>query len=242
VTSRADIRLAGVQVWLRRTAGGRGEAAALAVHAAADLLGTDGGGLTVEHDEAGRPLLAHGPAAHPCVRLSVSRSRGVSAAAVTAAGPVGVDVEVIRPLEVLALARRWFPGSEAAWLAGLPASQRPEAFLGLWTQKEAIAKARGTGLRGGAGLAQPVRLLADLPRLAGPWQAPVTAVMGAGPVRLGNAVLLGEAVLLGDAVPGGAVLAVAVARIDDQAILAVACISPDPPGAPVWLRSAGAGR
>ena len=85
-------------------------------------------------------------------------SRGLAAAAVTAIGQVGVDLEPVRPVAALVLARRWFPAPEAAWLAQLPPGQRDAAFLALWTQKEAIAKALGTGLRGGAGLRQPVPL------------------------------------------------------------------------------------
>jgi 4'-phosphopantetheinyl transferase len=248
-----------VQVWLRRSAGDHGaedhgagdhgagdhgDAAALAVRAAADLLGVGQAGLAVGHDPAGGPVLAGGPAGAAAVRLSVSRGRGLVAAAVTTAGPVGVDIEVPRRHDELTLARRWFPAREAAWLAGLPARARPEAFLGLWTQKEAIAKALGTGLRGGAGLAQPVRLLADLPRLTGldpaAWPAePVLAELvlaepvAAGPVR-------------GNTVPGNTVLAVAVARIGDPphtsgAILAIACASPDPAALTFWVRPPGAG-
>ncbi len=42
--------------------------------------------------------------------------------------------------------RRCCSDTERAWLATLPARERPGAFLGLWTKKEAVAKAVGLGL------------------------------------------------------------------------------------------------
>jgi 4'-phosphopantetheinyl transferase len=50
---------------------------------------------------------------------------------------------------VVRLADRWFDPAEAAWLRDQPADARPAAFLLLWTAKEALGKALGTGLRGG---------------------------------------------------------------------------------------------
>ncbi|MCX4744837.1 4'-phosphopantetheinyl transferase superfamily protein [Kitasatospora sp. NBC_01287] len=93
------------------------------------------------------------------VAVSISHVRGVVAvAAGTGVGGVGVDVERIRPVAHEALARRWFPAAEAAWIAGREPAERSAAFLWLWTQKEALAKARGQGLGGGKGLLRPVAL------------------------------------------------------------------------------------
>jgi len=166
----------------------RAAAAELAAQAAAAALGRAASGLGVAHDPAGRPRLT-GSAGH--LQVSLSHGRAMAAAAVTAIGPVGVDIEPVRPVDALALARRWFLAAEAAWLARLPPGQRDEAFLTLWTQKEAIAKALGTGLRGGAGLRQPVpvgRPLAD------PSGLRLTAVPGR-PGLAAGAVLAGRAVL-----------------------------------------------
>ncbi len=150
----------------------------------------------------------------------------MAAAAVTAIGPVGVDLEPVRPVDTLALARRWFPAPEAAWLAGLPSGQRDEAFLGLWTQKEAIAKALGTGLRGGAGLRQPVPL--------GPLSQ-VSRPSLRRPARPGLRLA---------GVPGRPGLAVATAALADGAaeaggfVLAVACVGAGAAGAAVTVRLA----
>ena len=45
------------------------------------------------------------------------------------------------------LDERWLAGSEQAALTALPPAARPQAVARAWTQKEAVLKARGTGLR-----------------------------------------------------------------------------------------------
>lgn len=111
-------------------------------------------GLRVDHDSRGRPRLSGlGPGTH----VSLSHGRGFAAVAVTRAGPVGVDVEAVRPLPALRLARRWFTPAEAAWLHALPESRLPAAYFWLWTHKEAMGKALGTGLAHG-GLSRPAPL------------------------------------------------------------------------------------
>ena len=159
----------------------------------------------------------------------------MTAAAVTAIGPVGVDLEQVRPVDTLALARRWFPAREAAWLALLPPGQRDHAFLGLWTQKEAIAKALGTGLRGGAGLRQPVPLsppsqvsLPGSQRPARPEQR-LAAVPGRPGLAVAAAGLTYGAVQAGGVVAGGVVLAVACLGAGaDGAVVTVRLAVPEP--------------
>ncbi len=160
------------------------------------------------------------------LRVSLSHSRMMAAAAVTSIGPVGVDLEPVRPVDALALARRWFLEAEAAWLALLPSGQRDEAFLGLWTQKEAIAKALGTGLRGGAGLRQPVRL-------GPPRQVSLPLVRRPARPALRLAAAGGR--------PGLAVTAAALADGALEAggfVLAVACVGAGAAGAAVTVRLA----
>ncbi|WP_460652041.1 4'-phosphopantetheinyl transferase family protein [Kribbella endophytica] len=67
--------------------------------------------------------------------------------AATHAGPVGIDAELRRDFPVESLSRRWFAPTET--------TNSPEAFLHLWTAKEAIGKALGRGLRG-SGLSRPM--------------------------------------------------------------------------------------
>jgi 4'-phosphopantetheinyl transferase len=59
----------------------------------------------------------------------------------------GIDVERRRPRpRALEIARRYFCAAEAEQLAALPAKARDDAFLALWTAKEAVLKALGRGL------------------------------------------------------------------------------------------------
>lgn len=61
--------------------------------------------------------------------------------------PLGVDLERIdRRVALEAIAERHFASAEAAALAGLAPARRREAFLDLWTRKEAVLKAVGAGL------------------------------------------------------------------------------------------------
>jgi 4'-phosphopantetheinyl transferase len=96
-------------------------------------------------EPSGRPVLrgANAP------QVSISHAYGLIAVAVARTGGVGVDVEGLRPLPALALARRWFLEEEAGWLSAQPEELRGRGFLWLWTQKEAMGKALGIGLRDG---------------------------------------------------------------------------------------------
>jgi 4'-phosphopantetheinyl transferase len=69
-------------------------------------------------------------------------------AAAALEGPeVGVDVESLaRADEIVPLAARVFSAAERARLDALPAAERPDRALSLWTLKEAYIKARGMGL------------------------------------------------------------------------------------------------
>lgn len=91
--------------------------------------------------EHGKPLLID----HPEHHFSVSHS-GEYAVCVLSSAPVGVDVERIRPLSALSLAERYFADEEQAWLRCLPEQERQIAFFRLWTAKESVLKALGTGL------------------------------------------------------------------------------------------------
>jgi 4'-phosphopantetheinyl transferase len=61
--------------------------------------------------------------------------------------PIGVDVEVWRPLSDRdSLARRYFSPAEFASCAATPEDGRTAAFFACWTRKEAIVKVDGRGL------------------------------------------------------------------------------------------------
>lgn len=116
-------RFAAAHGWLRRVL--------------AAELGVDPAGVAFTA-RTGKPRLAGG--AGPCFNLS----RAGELALVAVAGrEVGVDVERRAALEVVDLA---FTPREAAWVRSLPPGDQPDAFLRLWTAKEAYLKATGSGL------------------------------------------------------------------------------------------------
>ncbi|MFD0936623.1 4'-phosphopantetheinyl transferase family protein [Methylobacterium trifolii] len=93
---------------------------------------------------AGKPALA-GPDRGLAFNLSHSGSRAL--VGLSRQGPIGVDVEAVRPLpDALRIAHGHFAPDEAASLAALPAGQVEAAFFALWTRKEAVVKALGAGL------------------------------------------------------------------------------------------------
>lgn len=78
---------------------------------------------------------------------SLSHTEGLAACIWSRHGRCGVDIERAgRPARHAAIARRYFAPAETAWLLSLPPDQQPEAFLGLWTRKEAVIKALGAGI------------------------------------------------------------------------------------------------
>jgi 4'-phosphopantetheinyl transferase len=60
-------------------------------------------------------------------------------------GRLGVDMEPFEPSSALQAAAELLLPSEQTWAAGFPAQDRWQAFLGLWTAKEAVLKALGQG-------------------------------------------------------------------------------------------------
>ena len=78
--------------------------------------------------------------------MSLSHARGLVAVTAGRRGPVGVDLESRRDFEIDGMARRWFDPREVTWL--YQQTDQLEAFLQLWTAKEAVGKALGRGLRG----------------------------------------------------------------------------------------------
>ena len=90
--------------------------------------------------------------------------------------PLGVDIERLRQRTVsLDVAQRFFCAREADALADLPEAHRQTAFLRLWTHKEAVLKAIGSGLSFGLARLEfaldadgEVRGLRDIAGEAGP--------------------------------------------------------------------------
>lgn len=77
--------------------------------------------------------------------VSVSHSLGRVAVAVSGAGGVGIDLEVVRR-HPEAVARRWLSVDEYGWFDHFGGSARRTSFFQLFTMKEAFSKACGTPL------------------------------------------------------------------------------------------------
>lgn len=81
------------------------------------------------------------------LRLNLSHTRGLAAAALTLDHPVGIDVEWLdRRVDCLGLGQRFFAEEECAILRRQPPQALTPTFLALWTLKEAYVKAIGKGL------------------------------------------------------------------------------------------------
>lgn len=98
--------------------------------------------LRIEYGRYGKPAVRGLP-----FDFNLSHTGDLALAAVSAAGPVGVDVEQIRPSSSLErLARRVLAPAEREQLFRLSAAERPQAFFLAWTRKEALVKMLGEGV------------------------------------------------------------------------------------------------
>ncbi|MGB4343285.1 MAG: 4'-phosphopantetheinyl transferase superfamily protein [Moraxellaceae bacterium] len=77
--------------------------------------------------------------------ISLSHGSGLVAAMLSEAG-CGIDIEGPRKMAWQKIANRYFSAGEQHWLAQQEAEAGPQAFLRLWTLKEAAVKAMGKGL------------------------------------------------------------------------------------------------
>ena len=110
----------------------------------AGYLTCDPASLRFDVRENGKPFLDGG-----AVEFNLSHSGSLALIAVARDRPVGVDIELIRPVpELDALAARVCTAGELATLVALPHPDRERAFFTLWTRKEALAKATGEGIGG----------------------------------------------------------------------------------------------
>jgi 4'-phosphopantetheinyl transferase len=112
-----------------------------------ERLGVDPCDVAISHTERGKPVLAES------LQFNVSHSGDLILLAVSDDRAVGVDVERRRDVErVQALVARWLTADERDQVtriaeSGLAVS---EAFLRVWSLKEARLKALGVGIAGAA--------------------------------------------------------------------------------------------
>ena len=111
----------------------------------AGYLGLSPSELEFNYSERGKPQLKSNLSG---IEFNVSHSEDKGLFAIALNRRVGIDVEYIRPIEVLQLAKRFFRESEYLFLSGLEGREQVRAFFKFWTAKEACVKATGEGLAG----------------------------------------------------------------------------------------------
>ena len=103
--------------------------------------------VNFEYDEHAKPCLRHSDD-EADVYFNLTHSSDLALLAVTSIGPVGIDVEQIKPLsDVDAVVERFFSTAERRTFSTLSADEeRLKAFYACWTRKEAYLKALGCGI------------------------------------------------------------------------------------------------
>lgn len=108
-------------------------------------LDADPAALAFTEGPVGKPDLAEPWRGR--LHFNLSHSGGRALVGLSPSAPIGVDVEALRPMpDAARVARSYFAPDEAAALAALPDEAREGAFMAVWTCKEAVVKALGTGL------------------------------------------------------------------------------------------------
>lgn len=96
----------------------------------------------------GKPVLLPGTPGSATHAFSVGHSGDLYAIAVGRCSSLGLDIERRRTVgRATAIAERWFGREEASYLQSLDEEALDLAFMELWTDKEALAKRHGAGLR-----------------------------------------------------------------------------------------------
>jgi 4'-phosphopantetheinyl transferase len=89
---------------------------------------------------SGKPRLPTG-----CAEFSISHTAGVTVCALALGSPLGVDAEVLKPVDHAEF-KAFFSPAEMRAIQAAPSPWRE--LLRLWTAKEAVLKAEGIGLLG----------------------------------------------------------------------------------------------
>ncbi|HMK48282.1 MAG TPA: 4'-phosphopantetheinyl transferase superfamily protein [Methanocella sp.] len=113
----------------------------------ARYLSADPATIHISYGRHGKPELRDKSAAGTPLFFNISRKRDHIVVAVARNRSVGVDIEYIDDqVSVSAIANTYFQLEESAYLQKLPTAERLREFYRIWTRKEAILKALGTGL------------------------------------------------------------------------------------------------
>lgn len=107
-------------------------------------LQRDPAAIEFSYGATGKPMLAGAP---PTLHFSLAHSAERAIYALSRCGPLGIDLEAIRPeLGYAPIVQAYFTPAERAAFAQLPAEHQPARFFRLWACKEACVKASGAGI------------------------------------------------------------------------------------------------
>ncbi len=111
----------------------------------ADILNVEARDIRIGKEGQGKPFLPD----YPDLHFSVSSSDGWWLAGISD-GPIGVDLEVLRPFaDLQVVAQSYFNPTELAHLNSAPDPvERLRCFYRFWTRKEALLKLKGQGISG----------------------------------------------------------------------------------------------
>ncbi|WP_321783572.1 4'-phosphopantetheinyl transferase family protein [Paraburkholderia sp. J94] len=123
----------------RRFVAGRGELRRLL----GAYLGLAPHAVSLDYGTEGKPFCTSQPA-HWTLCFNLSHSDNTAALAVSNGIEIGIDVEIVRPVEE-SMPVEVFSTRERAQFATLPEAQRQAVFFETWARKEACLKALGTG-------------------------------------------------------------------------------------------------
>jgi 4'-phosphopantetheinyl transferase len=103
--------------------------------------------IAFRYGDAGKPELPNQPAGELAggeLAFNLSHSGDWAVSAIARRGPLGIDIERVRPMnDAAGLARRYFAPAEVAAWQTLAADEQLPAFFRCWTRKEAYLKALG---------------------------------------------------------------------------------------------------
>ena len=97
--------------------------------------------IAIIYGRNGKPELANSE-----ISFNLAHSGGLMVIAIALEPTLGIDVEQVRPLpERDAMVRQFFSQTEQQEFFSVPEPERDGIFFRLWTRKEAVLKATGTG-------------------------------------------------------------------------------------------------
>ncbi|MGB3402568.1 MAG: 4'-phosphopantetheinyl transferase superfamily protein [Microcoleaceae cyanobacterium] len=103
--------------------------------------------LNFSYSDKGKPSLSTSDLTQP-IQFNLSHSNHKALYGMTLNRQIGIDLEYMRTIEALSLAKRFFSQQEFIQLHSTPNEVRKQLFFQLWTAKEAYLKATGEGLSG----------------------------------------------------------------------------------------------